>query len=213
MNKDLIIENTKIFVRKKLQNEGSGHDYFHIERVYNMSKEISKYEECDLFIVELTALLHDIDDWKFNDKNKNKTKNIRRFLISEGLSESYIKKIENIIKTISFKGGIVDSTQNSIEGMIVQDADRLDALGAIGISRAFIYGGSKGNIIYDPSIEPKKFKSLDEVKGKNTVINHFYKKSLKLKDLMNTKKGKEIAMKRHKFMEKFLDEIYSEINI
>ena len=213
MDKDLIIEKTKEFVKNKLYGEGSGHDWFHIERVYNLAKFIGEKENADLFIVEMTALLHDIDDWKFSNGTKTNTTITEEFLNSVNVDKESINKIITIIKTMSFKGGVVNSTQNTIEGMIVQDADRLDAIGAIGIARTFAYGGSKNRPIYDPNIAPINFTSLEEVKNaENHTINHFYEKLLKLKDLMNTDSAKIIAEKRHKFMENFLKEFYSEWN-
>lgn len=213
MDKNLIIEKTKEFVKNKLYGEGSGHDWFHIERVYNLSKYIAEKENADSFIVEMTALLHDIDDWKFSNTNENSTTVTENFLKSLEVDDYSFQEIIKIIKTMSYKGGVVDSTQHTIEGKIVQDADRLDAIGAIGIARTFAYGGHKNRPIYDPSIKPMDFKSLDEVKNaENHTINHFYEKLLKLKDLMNTDTAKEIAEKRHKFMEDFLEEFYSEWN-
>lgn len=211
MNKALILEKTRDFVKEKMYKEGSGHDWFHVERVCNMAKYLAQKESADMFIVEMTALLHDIDDWKFSDVYN--TTVTEEFLKSVEVSEEDSNRILNIIKTMSYKGGVVDSTQNTIEGMVVQDADRLDALGAIGIARAFAYGGSKNRSMYDPSIKPIDFKSLDEVKNKdNHTINHFYEKLFKLKDLMNTNTAKDIAKKRHKYMENFIEEFYSEWN-
>ena len=213
MDKDLIIEKTKEFVKNKLYGEGSGHDWFHIERVYNLSRFLANEEKADNFIVEMTALLHDIDDWKFSNGTKTNTTITEEFLNSVNVDKESINKIITIIKTMSFKGSVVNSTQNTIEGMIVQDADRLDAIGAIGIARTFAYGGSKNRPIYDPNIAPINFTSLEEVKNaENHTINHFYEKLLKLKDLMNTDSAKIIAEKRHKFMENFLKEFYSEWN-
>ncbi|WP_195989821.1 HD domain-containing protein [Clostridium sp. D53t1_180928_C8] len=213
MDKELIINKTKEFVKEKLYGEGSGHDWYHIERVYNLSKYLAKKENADFFIVEMTALLHDIDDWKFSNNNITDTTTTENFLKSSGVTEEDLIKIIKIIKTISFKGGVVDSSQDTIEGKVVQDADRLDAIGAIGIARTFAYGGSKNRVIYDPNIKPINFNSLDEVKSSdNHTINHFYEKLLKLKDLMNTKSAKEIAIARHKYMEEFLNEFYYEWN-
>ena len=213
MEKNKIIEKTKEFVKNKLYGEGSGHDWWHIERVYNLSRYLASKENGDYFIVEMTALLHDIDDWKFSAGNKTETLITEEFLKSVGVDEYSTNKIINIIKTMSFKGGLVDSTQSTIEGMLVQDADRLDAIGAIGIARTFAYGGHKKNQIYDPNIKPMDFTSLDEVKNKpNHTINHFYEKLLKLKDIMNTETAKEIANRRHKFMEEYLEEFYYEWN-
>ena len=213
MDKVLMIEKTKEFVKKKLYGEGSGHDWFHIERVYNLAKYIAEKENADSFIVEMSSLLHDIDDWKFSKSNDINTTVTEKFLKSIQVDKNDMEAIIKIIKTMSYKGGVVDSTQHTIEGKIVQDADRLDAIGAIGIARTFAYGGHKNRPIYDPSIKPMDFKSLDEVKNaENHTINHFYEKLLKLKDLMNTDTAKEIAEKRHKFMEDFLEEFYSEWN-
>ena len=209
MEKDIIINKTRAFVKDKLQNEGSGHDWFHIERVYNLATYLCKKENGDEFIIKMAVLLHDIDDWKFSNNN-NTTKN---FLQSLNIDTSSYNKIMNIINTISYKGGIENSAQHDIEGKIVQDADRLDAMGAIGIARTFTYGGNKNRLIYNPSIKPKEFNSLEEVKNSNNhTINHFYEKLLKLKNLMNTDTAKQIAEERHKFMELFLDEFYYEWN-
>ena len=152
MDKELIINKTKEFVKEKLYGEGSGHDWYHIERVYNLSKYLAKKENADFFIVEMTALLHDIDDWKFSSNNTTDTTTTENFLKSSGVTEEDLIKIIKIIKTMSFKGGVVDSSQDTIEGKVVQDADRLDAIGAIGIARTFAYGGSKNRVIYDPNI-------------------------------------------------------------
>ncbi|HSQ87513.1 HD domain-containing protein [Romboutsia sp.] len=213
MDKSSIIKKTKEFVKEKLYGEGSGHDWWHIERVYNMSKFLASKENANNFIVEMTALLHDIDDWKFSKGNETNTYVTEEFLKSVNVDKEDIGNIINIIKTMSFKGGIVDSSQCTLEGMVVQDADRLDAIGAIGVARTFAYGGYKNSQMYDPSIKPMEFESLEEVKNvKNHTINHFYEKLLKLKDLMNTETAKEIAIRRHKFMKQFLDEFYYEWN-
>lgn len=209
MNKDIILKETKTFVKDKLYKEGSGHDWFHIKRVYNLATYICEKEGGDEFIIKMAALLHDIDDWKFSNNNKT----TEDFLKSLNVDEKSIHKIMNIITTMSYKGGVVDSSQNNIEGKIVQDADRLDAIGAIGIARAFTYGGSKSRLIYDPDIKPMDFQSLDEVKNLNNhTINHFYEKLLKLRDLINTDTAKQIAEERHRFMEIYLDEFYYEWN-
>ena len=190
MNKDIILKKTKAFVKDKLYKESSGHDWFHTKRVYNLATYICEKEGGDDFIIKMAALLHDIDDWKFS----NNSKTTENFLKSLNLDEESIHKIMNIITTMSYKGGVVDSSQNNIEGKIVQDADRLDAIGAIGIARAFTYGGSKNRLMYDPDIKPMDFQSLDEVKNLNNhTINHFYEKLLKLRDLINTYTAKQIA--------------------
>lgn len=212
MEKDIIISKTRDFVYEKLKNEGSGHDFFHIERVYNLSLKLAKEENADEFIVSLTALLHDIGDHKFTKDNLTDTSLIEEFLKSLSLPKEDIEKITSIINTMSFKGGVTDSFQKTIEGKVVQDADRLDAIGAIGIARTFTYGGYKNRILYDPEILPKEHKTLESLNEDNTTINHFYEKLLKLKDLMNTESSKKIALKRHKFMESFLEEFYEEWN-
>lgn len=213
MDKEIILNNTIEFIKRKFEGEGSGHDWFHIDRVYRNTIYILKNENADEFIVKMSALLHDLDDWKFAENGEEDMTATEVFLRSQNLNEEDIEKIVTIIKTISFKGGVISSKQNSIEGMIVQDADRLDALGAIGIARAFTYGGYKNNIIYDPKIQVKTFKNLNEVKSENTTINHFYEKLLKLKDLMNTSTGRELAQKRHEYMEEFLEKFYEEWEI
>ena len=213
MEKEEIISKIKKYVQEVCKNDSTGHDWWHIERVYNLAKYIAQKENADSFIVEMSSLLHDIDDWKFSNTNDTKTTVTENFLKSINIDDDSFKKIIKIIQTISFKGGVVDSTQHTIEGKVVQDADRLDAIGAIGIARTFTYGGSKSRVIYDPNLKPIDFKSLNEVKNsQNHTINHFYEKLLKLKDLMNTNTAKEIAQKRHKFMEDFLKEFYSEWN-
>ncbi|WP_434793494.1 putative protein YedJ [Terrisporobacter petrolearius] len=209
MDKDVILKETKSFVKDKLYKEGSGHDWFHIKRVYNLAAYICEKEGGDKFIIKMASLLHDIDDWKFSNNNKT----TESFLESICVDEESIYKIMNIITTMSYKGGVVNSYQNNLEGKIVQDADRLDAMGAIGIARAFTYGGSKNILMYNPHIKPKNFQNLDEVKNlDNHTINHFYEKLLKLKDLINTDTAKQIAEERHRFMEIYLDEFYYEWN-
>ena len=215
MDKNEIVNKTVEFIKEKFYGEGSGHDYFHIYRVYRTALYIAERENgADKYIVSLAALLHDVDDWKFTDTNETNTSNIEKFLRSVDADDDTIERVCAIIKKISFKGGVVDSTQKTIEGKIVQDADRLDAIGAIGIARTFAYGGSKNRMMYDPSIKPQTFMTLDEVKNtKNHTINHFYEKLLKLKDMMNTETGKKLAKERHEFMEEFLKEFYKEWNI
>lgn len=213
MNKEKIVKESIEFVKHKLLGEGSGHDYYHAIRVYKTALYIAEKEDADKFTVSLAALLHDIDDWKFSEANETITLNIEEFLTSIGVDTSIIESVCSIIKTLSFKGGVVDSTQYSLEGKVVQDADRLDAIGAIGIARTFAYGGSKNRVIYDPEISPKTFTDLSQVKNEeNHTINHFYEKLLKLKDLMNTSTGKKLAEKRHRYMEDFLEEFYAEWN-
>jgi uncharacterized protein len=209
-----LIEKTIEFVKITLQNAEGGHDWFHIERVYKNANLIAKNEVCNLQIVALGALLHDIADSKFHDGDESiGPKTARNFLESQNFSLEVIEEVIKIIENISFKGGNVTRTYNSIELQIVQDADRLDAIGAIGIARAFNYGGFKNRSLYNPEINPNLNQSKEEYK-KNTAptITHFYEKLLLLKDKMNTKTGKEIAVERHRFMETFLEQFYAEWN-
>ena len=208
-----IIEKTMIFVKNKLEGEGSGHDWWHILRVYNNALDIAEKEkDCDIFVIELAALLHDIADWKFHDGNLDKGSEISETFLTElNVPKETTAHISEIIKNISFKGANVKNTITTKEGMIVQDADRLDAIGAIGIGRAFAYGGFMKREMYNPDIPYEVHNTFEEYKSKNgSTINHFYEKLLLLKDKMNTKTGKEKAQKRHEFMLTFLEEFYSE---
>jgi len=212
MDKDEIVNKTVAFVKDSLQNAEGGHDWWHIYRVWQTAKHIAKLEDVDLFIVELGALLHDISDSKFHDGNEEiGPQKAREFLFSEGVEEEDVNHIENIIKHISFKGGNQEQLFSSTELDAIQDADRLDALGAIGIARTFNYGGFKNREIYNPDIAPNLNMSKEEYKKSTApTLNHFYEKLLLLKDRMNTKTGKEMAKKRHKYMEQFLKQFYSE---
>jgi uncharacterized protein len=207
-----LIDNTILFVKQKLENAESGHDWFHIERVYKNALLIAQDEVCDIQIVKLGALLHDIADSKFNDGDETVGPKVARaFLESQNVSEEIIIHVVNIIENISFKGGNFEKKFNSIELEIVQDADRLDAIGAIGIARTFNYGGFKNRQLYNPEIAPKLNMSKEEYKKSEApTINHFYEKLLLLKDKMNTKTGKNLAQERHKFMELFLSQFYAE---
>lgn len=207
-----LIDNTILFVKQKLENAEAGHDWFHIERVYKNALLIAQDEVCDIQIVKLGALLHDIADSKFNDGDETiGPKVARAFLESQKVSEEIIVHVINIIENISFKGGNFEKKFNSIELEIVQDADRLDAIGAIGIARTFNYGGFKNRQLYNPEIAPKLNMSKEEYKKSEApTINHFYEKLLLLKDKMNTKTGKNLAQERHKFMELFLSQFYAE---
>ena len=207
-----IIDKTIHFVKEKLENAEGGHDWFHIERVYKNSILIAKEEDCDLTVVKLGALLHDIADSKFHDGDETIGPKIARtFLESENVFEETINHVINIIENISFKGGNFENKFSSKELEIVQDADRLDAIGAIGIARTFNYGGFKNRALYDPSIAPNLNMSKEEYKNSNSpTLNHFYEKLLLLKDKMNTATGKKIALERHNYMENFLSQFYAE---
>lgn len=214
MNNDVIIENTIAFVKETLKNAEGGHDYFHIERVYNNALKISETEPVDRFVVALGALLHDIADSKFyNGDETVGPKKARLFLEQQKVEDAIIGHVEAIIKNISFKGGNFKQTFKSNELDVIQDADRLDAIGAIGIARCFNYGGFKNRVIYNPEIPPKLNMTKEEYKTSTApTINHFYEKLLLLKDRMNTKTGKLIAEERHLFMESFLNQFFKEVN-
>lgn len=212
MTKKQIINKTAKYIEKKLKGEGSGHDWWHIYRVWMLAKEVGKKEKGDLFLIELASLLHDIADWKFTGGDDS----IGPKLASEWLNKlkvdnSIVEEVANIIKDMSFKGVEVKTPMKSLEGRVVQDADRLDAIGAIGIARTFAYGGHTGREIYNPDIKPKMHKSFKAYKNNNSpTVNHFYEKLLLLKDLMNTETAKKFAISRHRFMEVYLKEFYSE---
>jgi uncharacterized protein len=212
MNHSEIINKTIIFVKSKLENAEGGHDWFHIERVFKNALLISEGEVCDTNVVQLAALLHDIADSKFNNGDETIGPKIaREFLESENVDEATIQHVITIIENISFKGGNTKNTHSSIELDIVQDADRLDAIGAIGIARTFNYGGFKNRPLYNPAIAPNLHMCKEEYKNSQApTLNHFYEKLLLLKDKMNTETGKQIAKERHHFMETFLSQFYAE---
>jgi uncharacterized protein len=209
-----LLDKTMLFVKEKLENAEGGHDWFHIERVYKNAILISKEEDCDITIVKLGALLHDIADSKFHGGDESVGPKIaREFLSSENVSEEIITHVINIIENISFKGGNFEKKFTSKELEIVQDADRLDAIGAIGIARTFNYGGFKNRQLYNPEIPPNLNMSKEEYKNSDApTINHFYEKLLLLKDKMNTDTGKKIAQERHLYMETFLEQFHLEWN-
>jgi len=212
MNKQEIIDRTAQYARETLEGEGSGHDWWHIYRVWKMAQHIGQKEKADMFVVELAALLHDIADHKMHGGDDEIGARISRiWLEKQGVDEDVILHVCKIVKEVSFKGAKVENKIDTIEGMVVQDADRLDALGAIGIARTFTYGGLKGRGMYDPNVKLQLHESFEQYKNNNgTTINHFYEKLLLLKDLMNTETGKEIAQGRHVFMENFLKEFFAE---
>ncbi|WP_185287549.1 HD domain-containing protein [Chryseobacterium lactis] len=209
------IENTVEFVKEKLEGAEAGHDWFHIERVWKLAAKIAETENCDREVVELSALLHDIADPKFHNGDETIAPKIsREFLESQNVSEETILKVLFVIENISFKNRSQAPENPPIELKIVQDADRIDAIGAIGIARTFNFGGFKNNPMYDPETKPNLGMSKEEYKKSNgTTINHFYEKLLLLKDLMNTEKGKEMAEERHHYMLNFLDQFYKEWNV
>ncbi len=211
-DKSEIILSTVDFVKASLANAEGGHDWWHIYRVWKTAKHIAQYEKVDMFIVELGALLHDIADSKFHDGNEEiGPQRARYFLQSLDVEEIVIIHIENIINNISFKGGKQQQQFKSPELDVIQDADRLDALGAVGIARTFNYGGFKGREIYNPEISPNLNLSKEEYKKSEApTLNHFYEKLLLLKDRMNTPTGKRMAESRHAFMISYLDQFFKE---
>lgn len=206
------IQDTITYVKQELKNAEGGHDWWHIERVWKSAKHIAKTEQVDLLVVELSALLHDIADSKFHDGDESiGPQKARAFLHTLEIEDNVINHVIRIIENISFKGGKEAQTFQSTELDVVQDADRLDALGAIGIARTFNYGGFKNREIYNPTI-PSDLNMTKEEYKKSTApsINHFYEKLLLLQELMNTATGKAMAAKRHQFMESYLEQFYSE---
>ncbi|TNJ47255.1 HD domain-containing protein [Tamlana fucoidanivorans] len=214
MSENQIITKTKIFVKETLNDVEGGHDWFHIERVYKNSLLIAKKEPVDLFVVSLGALLHDIADSKFHNGDETVgPKMAREFLFKQNVDSTIIEHVVNIIKNISFKGGHTPQTFQSPELDVVQDADRLDAIGAIGIARCFNYGGFKNRALYNPKIKPNLNMTKEVYKSSTAPsINHFYEKLLLLKDRMNTQTGKKIAQERHNYMLAFLEQFYNEWN-
>ncbi|HEV8601272.1 MAG TPA: HD domain-containing protein [Patescibacteria group bacterium] len=212
MNQKEIIKKVEKFVRNKMLGEGTGHDWWHVDRVRRTAVKIAKKEKRgDLFIIQISALTHDLDDWKFQ---KTGTKvQVGKILKNLGLAEADVKKILYITENISFKLGTNKKKMKTIEGKIVQDADRLDAMGAIGIARLFAFGGRMRREIHNPGKKVKIYKSLKNFRwSTNTSLHHFEEKLLFLKDRMNTKTGRQLAIRRHKFMEEFLKHFHQEWN-
>ena len=207
-----IVDATIIYVKQQLEGAEAGHDWFHIERVYRNALHIADQENCNREVVQLAALLHDIADSKFHSGDESiGPKTARTFLESQHADAATIDHVVKIIENISFKGGKTERTFSSLELDIVQDADRLDAIGAIGIARTFNYGGFKNRPMYDPAIAPNMHMTKEEYKASNApTINHFYEKLLLLKERMNTSTGKKLAEERHRFMEVFLAQFYAE---
>lgn len=208
-----IIQRTEKYVRHEFAEEATGHDWFHVDRVRKNAMHIWRLEnKGDPFVIELAALLHDVPDEKLNESAESGREKLTSFLKTAGLTEETRKQIIEIIESISFKGGN-NRPISSIEAKIVQDADRLDAIGAVGIARVFAYGGKKGQPIYDPGLDVREEMTLDEYRnGNSSSIHHFYEKLLKLKDLLNTEAAKKIAENRHQVMEAYLEEFYKEWN-
>ncbi|GAB2317843.1 HD domain-containing protein [Alkalibacterium sp. s-m-22] len=210
MNKQTIVADTIDMVKEKLNNEGSGHDWYHIERVWKMASKLAAKEQANSYIVELAALMHDLIDDKLVSSKDEAVQEVEYWLEGAGVSSSDAERIMDIIQTISFKGGN-GRKLTTLEAQIVQDADRLDAIGAIGIARCFTYAGSKGDVIFNPELSVRESMTEKEYReGPSSAVHHFYEKLLKLKDLMNTETAKHIAEERHAFMEDFLIQFFNE---
>ena len=212
METENIIQQTVAYVKDELAHAEGGHDWWHIYRVWKTAKEILQKEECDALVVELAALLHDIADSKFNGGDETiGPRRAGQFLQSLNVNDEVVAHVVNIIQHMSFKSSHFEEGFVSKELMVVQDADRLDAIGAIGIARAFNYGGYKNRGLYDPDIKPNTNMTKEEYKNSSApTINHFYEKLLLLKDKMNTATGKALAQKRHDFMVEYLEQFYRE---
>ncbi|HFI0446996.1 TPA: HD domain-containing protein [Streptococcus suis] len=211
MDQTQIVQNVAKYVEEKMTGEGSGHDWWHIVRVRNMAERIAEAEGGNLFICQIAALVHDLADDKLVDDEKQALQAIRQLLSHQGCSESDIEAIMDIIQNMSFKGGQAHQRTLSLEGKIVQDADRLDAIGAIGIARTMAYSGNKNRVIHNPNLKVREDMTVEEYRSTNgSAITHFYEKLLKLKDLMNTVTGKKLARGRHDFLELYLQQFYQE---
>jgi uncharacterized protein len=205
-----ILEAAEAYIKTKLAKDSSGHDWWHIYRVTQTAKTIAAEERADLFVCELAALLHDAADEKLNADPAAAERELQEWLEASGAGAESIAHVLEIIATMSFKGG-QRAPMRTLEGQVVQDADRLDAIGAVGISRVFAYSGWKGRPIHDPAVPPRERLTAEEYRsGNDTAINHFYEKLLKLKDLMNTAYARQMAGERHRFMEQYLEQFYQE---
>lgn len=214
MNEFEMIQKTAAYVRREFSEDASGHDWFHIERVWKTAAALCAMEKADAFVVQLAALLHDLDDWKLTENGDGAPRRARRWLEEScGADSSVVERVCHIIERVSFKGAGVADAMDSLEGKIVQDADRLDAIGAIGIARTFAYGGYHNRPIYIPNSAPNFHANFEAYKNdKTATINHFYEKLLLLKERMNTPSAKRIAEERHRVMEVFLDQFMLEWN-
>ena len=209
-----IIQKTELYILSEFSSEGSGHDWFHIDRVRKMALKIGQSEDCDLFQVEMAALLHDLDDWKLTVSNSHYSSGAKRWLDKMEVIEEMSNCILRIIEDVSYLGAGTETPPRSVEASVVQDADRLDAIGAVGIARTFAYGGHKNRLIYDPSVPPVMHSDFQSYKSSTApTINHFYEKLLLLKDRMNTATAKQLATQRHNYMLGFLDQFYQEWGI
>lgn len=211
MTREEIIQRTADYVRREFERDSSGHDWWHIYRVWKTALALCQQEPADVFTVELAALLHDLDDWKLSPSAAETPLRAAAWLRQMEIDPALSAHVCEIIRHLSYKGAGVENKISTLEGRIVQDADRLDAIGAVGIGRAFAYGGHAGRPLYDPESPPQMHQSFEQYKAsRSATINHFYEKLLLLKDRMNTPAAKKIAQERHAFMEQFLERFMSE---
>jgi len=211
MNSTQIIQKTALFIASEFATEGSGHDWFHIDRVRRLALRIGQIEGSEPFITEMGALLHDLDDWKLTASESHFPVKAKKWLTDLEVEADLASLILNVIEDVSYLGAGTETPVRSVEAAIVQDADRLDAIGAIGIARTFAYGGYKNRLIYDPTIAPVMHADFQTYKNSIApTINHFYEKLLLLKDRMNTDTAKSIAEQRHRFMENYLEQFFNE---
>lgn len=208
------IHRLETLLRTRYADDTSGHDWFHLERVWYMAKKMAHGEKVNHFVLEMAALLHDVDDYKFKQMNEGELSQTTTILDRFGVGEEEKERILDIVASVSFKGAGVPTVQKTLEGKIVQDADRLDAMGAIGIARVFAFSGHKGTKMYDPRIKPNLKRNYLEYakRGTGTAINHFYEKLLHLYDRLNTKQAKRIGKRRHRFLKNFLTEFFREVS-
>lgn len=214
MDETQIIQQTAEFIEREFASEGSGHDWFHIDRVRRMALHMGQMEGSDPFITEMAALLHDLDDWKLTSTDDAPLARAEKWLVKCGLSNTLAFRILKVIEEVSYKGAGIPTPVRSVEAAVVQDADRLDAMGAIGIARTFAYGGHKNRLIYDPAIAPVMHDDFQAYKNSTApTVNHFFEKLLLLKDRMNTQTARNIAEERHRFMETYLEQFFNEWEI
>lgn len=210
MDRARLLAETRAHVRERLEGDSSGHDWWHIDRVVRLARRLAEEEGADVFLCELAALTHDLADWKINSDEARALADLRGWLGEHGADEPTIAAVMEIITSMSFKGG-GGQPMRTLEGQIVQDADRLDAIGAIGIARAFAYGGAKGRLLHDPEEAPRQQMTAAEYKSHQAAtITHFYEKLLKLRDRMNTATAQRLAAQRHAVLEQFLAEFLAE---
>lgn len=206
-----VIQKTECFIDSEFRSEGSGHDWFHVDRVRKMALRIGQLEGCDLFVTEMAALLHDLDDWKLTGSESHFHSRAGKWLDNMGVDAEVAAHILRIIEDVSYLGACTETPVRSVEAAVVQDADRLDAIGAIGIARTFAYGGHKYRLIYDPAVPPVMHHDFQEYKKSTApTINHFYEKLLLLKDRMNTQTARIIAEERHQYMKDYLIQFFEE---